>query len=324
MNYRLLIKESWDFTQQNKRLIIWYGFLPSLLTTLVSIIYFSYQIVATLKSEYFAGEHGKSFLREVIENIIVFMKGNPDSGMTLLVLAIIIGILYLFLPTLFQAGLMQLVARMMNKQTVRIRDGITYGMFSFLPLFEYHLMIKTFGIVAIATEVAFILRNLGIDWVKTLFIPFLIFAIMGFVLTLLFTYSDYFIVIDEISVFSAILRSCKMVIFHWQETFLIIILMLFITVRIIVNIVLTLSIPALILFPAAYIATKTLAIFGVVIGVIIGIIALFFASYFNAILDVFKTTVWVKTFLYLTTHEPVSARELGETIEVRQANNDIE
>lgn len=310
MNYKLVIRSAWEFTQSNKRLILWYGFVPSLLTTLVGILYFSYQVVATYRSPFFSGKAEKSFLREIIERMIDFVQAHNDLGPTLIVLALIIGILYLLIPTLCQGALIQLTARIQNNQKVRMRDGITYGLFSFLRLFEYHLLFKSFSLGAIIFEGAFILRNLGIGWFNTLFLPLIIFAIIGLILTLFFTYADYFIVIDKASVFRSMLDSAKLVLIHWQETFLIVILMVIITLRIIFNIFLVLVIPALILIPAGYIATKTLAVIGIAIGIIIGLIALIFAAYFGAILEVFSTAVWVKTFLYLTSLQEVSARAI--------------
>lgn len=309
MNYRHVIKEAWDFTQGNKRLIFWYGFVPSIFTTLVSVLFFTYQIVATYQSPYFSGEEHKSFLRQVLETLYNFIKSHPNQGLILLIAAFIILLLYLVIPTLCQGARIQLIARQLNGQKIRIRDGITYGMFSFLPLFEYHVAIKTFSIVAILTEAGFTFRNLGIGWFQALVIPFLLFTFVGLVLSLLFTYTEYFIVIDKKPVFNSILASCRLVLYHWQETFLILLLMFLITLRIIFNIVLVFVIPALVLIPAGYIATKTLATIGVIIGILLGLIALFVAAYFSGILEVFTSTVWVKTFLSLTAKEEVSARE---------------
>ncbi|MBI2463369.1 hypothetical protein HYV57_00230 [Candidatus Peregrinibacteria bacterium] len=321
MNYRIVIRNAWELTQTQKRLIMWYGFIPSLLTTLVGILYVSYQIVATYKTPYFSGKEQKSFLREVIEMIITFVKTHHDLGLFLIIVSAVILVLYLLLPTLCRGALIQLTTRIQNNQKIRIRDGLTYGLFSFLPLLEYHLLIKSFSVGAILVEAAFIFRNLGIGWFQTLFFPFLLFAFIGLILSLLFTYADYFIVIDKQPVFSSIIQSSKLVLLQWQATFLIVILMTLITIRIIFNILLVLVIPAIILIPAGYIATKTLAIIGFIFGLVIGVVALFFAAYFGAILEVFTTAVWVNTFLALTTKGEVSAREIGVTVSALDHGN---
>ncbi|MBI5755259.1 hypothetical protein HZA41_03510, partial [Candidatus Peregrinibacteria bacterium] len=297
MDYRQVIKESWEFTQENKRLIFWYGFVPSLLTTLVSVLFFTYQIIATYKSITVSeGEH-TSFLREVIEALYIFIKTHPTQGIIFIIAVLVILFFYLVIPTLCQGARIQLISRQLNGQKTRIRDGLIYGMFSFLPLFEYHVAIKTFSIVAILTEAGFTLRNLGMGWFKALIIPFLFFALVGLVLSLIFTYTEYFIVIDKTPTFRSIIASCRLVLYHWQETFLILLLMFLITLRIIFNILLVFIIPALVIIPAGYLATKTLATIGVIIGIILGLVSLSFAAYFSGILEVFTSTVWVKTFL---------------------------
>ena len=125
-------------------------------------------------------------------------------------------------------------------------------------------------------------------------------------------FNRFFIVIDKTPAFRSIIASSRLVLYHWQETFLILLLMFLITLRIIFNILLVFIIPALVIIPAGYIATKTLATIGIIFGIILGLIALFFAAYFSGILEVFTSTVWVKTFLSLTTKEEVSARDAAE------------
>lgn len=311
MNYRQVIKDSWEFTQENKRLIIWYGFLPALLTTLVGVGYVLYQIVATYKSPAFSPKMEKSFLLEIFEVCLEFIKANPQLGITLAIVAVVVGLLYLFIPTICQGGLIQIIARMQNQQKVRIWDGLTWGLLVFLPLFEYHLLIKGFSFFAFVTEATFIVRNLGLGWFQALIIPIVFFMIISFILLLLFTYTEYFIVVDHEKVFKGILKSARLVLLHWQETFLLLILMLIITLRIIFNVVLALLLPAIIILPAWYLTTVSVLNVAIGVGIVIGILALSFAAYLGGILEVFATTVWVKTFLHLTEHGEVSAREKG-------------
>ncbi|MEI8096979.1 MAG: hypothetical protein WCG73_02640 [Candidatus Moraniibacteriota bacterium] len=129
-------------------------------------------------------------------------------------------------------------------------------------------------------------------------------------MTLLFTYADLFIIIDDQGVMSAIAKSAKIVVIHWQRTFLITILMAIITARIILQILLLLLIPGAILLAAGYIATVTLQTIGIIIGVGIGAVALFFAAYLNAAIEIFAYAVYTYTFLDLTSEKEVSAREV--------------
>lgn len=269
-----------------------------------------YQYFAFKKSHLFSDAE-ESFLYEIAETCINFLKEDPKLALISGGIAAIIGLLWLFLPTICQGALIQLIARMQNKQDVKLIDGIYYGLKSFLPLFEYHLLIKSFGFISILTEGGFVARNLGLDWLKMLTVFFALFLIIGLIIGLLFTYTEYFIVIDRHRVFRSISASCNLVLKHWRETFLIIILMAIITIQIIIRLAMVILLPALIVFSTAYLASVMLAKIGLIIGITVGFVAMIFAAYFTGIIHVFATTVWVKTFLSLTSQKEASAREKG-------------
>lgn len=298
MNSRQVIAEAWAFTQENKKLMWWYAFFPALLTTLIGILYLTYQFFAFKNSALFDNT-GKSVLSEIIGSAYNFLQGHGGLLVPTAVTIIIVLILYALLPTLCQGALIQLIARKKKGEAIRTSEGISLGMLSFLPLLEYHLLIKTFSLVSLFTEAAFVLRILGPDALGALLPIFILIGVIGFFLTLLFTYSEFFIVLDKKSVLTAIGRSVKLVILSWQHTFLIGILMLIIGIRIIINIVAVLLVPALLFFGAGFIATVTFKGIGIAIGVIFAFIGLFVASYFTGILNVFANAVWTFTFMEL-------------------------
>jgi hypothetical protein len=311
MEYKKIIADSWEFTNHNKKLIIWYGFIPAIFTTAFEILYLSYQFFAFRSSPLFSNSHETGgFLGTLIKAILNFLYQNKEYATTLTIIAIVLGLLYLFIPTIMQGGLIQIIARIRNGQKVKVGDGLSYGLLAFLPMFEYHAMVKTFSFSGIIFEAAFILRNLP-DWFD-LFLPILIiFLVIGLFLGLLFTYAEYFIVIDgdKCGVFDSMIKSSKLVILNLKHTVLIGILMLIISIRIIINAIIILIIPIIIFFIVGYFATLTLAALGIIIGGIIGLVALFFAAYFTGTLHVFAATVWVVTFLEMTETMDKSARE---------------
>lgn len=308
MSYRKIIQEAWVFTQQHKRLIFWYGFIPSIFTTGAGILYIAYQVFAFRQSPLFSNAD-TSFLFNAARFIIEFLSNHLSISVPLIIASIILIIVYLLFPTLAEAAAIQYIARQRNGQNVSLGTGMKYGLFRFLPLFEYHLLIKTFGLFTILIEIGFVLRNLGIAVFKLLLPLFIIIATIGLILALLFTYTAFFIVIDEEEIFPSIRKSVKLVILHWQETFFITILMIIIGIRIILQVLLLLLVPALILFMFALFAALKLATLGIVIGIIFGLFALFFASYLGGVVNIFSNTVWTFTFLKLTSQEEQSARE---------------
>lgn len=311
MNYKQVIGEAWEFTQENKRLIIWYGFVPSLLTTVVGIFYMAYQFFAFKRSVLF--ENSKtSFLTELAHYVYDFILRNFQLTIPLIVFGVIFLILYLLLPTLCQASAVQYIARKRNGQPVGIRTSLKHGLLGFLPLFEYHLILKGFGAFSIVTEAAFVLRNLGPGPFEQLLPIFLFIFIVGITLTLFFTFADFFIIIDGKPIMSSIVESSKLVLMHWEKTFFISLLMLIIGLRIILQIIFVLLIPTLVVVIAGYIAMANLAVLGMYVGGIIGIIALLFAAYLGGIVNIFANTVWTFTFLELSNEQIVSARDVVE------------
>lgn len=298
MNSRHIIAEAWLFTRENKKIMWWYAFVPSVLTTLIGIIYLTYQYFSFLRSPLFQNAE-KSFLTELISTIFNFLNAHGGLWIPAIIVTIIVLILYALLPTLLQGGMIQLIARKRKGEDIRLSNGISLGALVFLPLLEYHLAIKSFSIISLFTEAAFVLRNLGPDAMGTLLPVFIVAAIVALILMLLFTYSEFFIVLDKKPVLRSMGRSAKLVILSWQHTFLIAILMAIIGLRVIINIVAVLLVPALLIFSAGFLAMMALTQVGVIIGIILSCIGLFVASYFTGILNVFANAVWTYTYLAL-------------------------
>jgi len=300
--------------RDDRRLFWWWAFVPAILSIIVGIGMFMYQVMAFRYSPIpgTGEEHSGSFMSASVGWIYSFIDTHTSLGIVLIVIAAVLGLVYLAYPTFAKVALIQLIARIRNGQKVSMIDGITYGALGFTRLFEYHLLIKTFSVITLVTESIFVLRNLGWNAFEIIIIPFVLFGIFGLIMMLFLTYTDFYIVIDEDGIIKSMGRSMRLVIRNWRHTLLLLILMLVITLRIILNIVLVLLVPSLIFLAAGLIATVTLAKIGILIGAIVGLIALLFASYFTGILEVFANAVWVFTFLELTEQGEVSARDKGE------------
>lgn len=307
---RRIIGEAWEFTQNNRKLIIWYAFIPSVLTTLAGILYLVYQYYAFASSPLF-GNLDQGFLQTLILQVLQIVRENFAGTMPILVTAGIIAVLYILIPPFCEGAIIQLVARKRNGQEVRTRDGLRHGFMSFLPLFEYSWLIRTFSLVSLTAWAALIMRSLGWEAFQTFLPVFIIFAIVGVILTVLFTYSEFFIVIDDRRVIESVAKSSVLVMTHLEETILLSILMLIISIRIIIQILFVFLIPAVMLVIAYFIASATLPAIALTIALVVGTILLYFASYLSGTIHVFAASVWTFTFLELTAEEITSAREKG-------------
>jgi len=283
----------------------WYAFFPSLVTTLVGVLYVSYQFLAFKYSGLFSEPH-RNMIVELGRPALAFLNDHTQLWIPTIMVLFILLISYTLLPTVCQGALIRIIAKSRRGEEVRVSSGLSLGLLVFLPLLEYHLLVKTFSLFSILTESSFVVRNLGLNALTTLLPVIVLIFIVGLLLTLLFTYSEFFIVLERQSVLNAMGQSAKLVLLSWQHTFLILILMAIIGLRIAINIIAILLIPALLFLSAGYVATITFSSLGMVIGGVMMLIALIIASYFSGILSVFANAVWTFTFLELRTQTDIA------------------
>jgi hypothetical protein len=288
-------------------MIIWYAFFPSLLTTLSGILYLGYQFFAFKSSPIFEN-WPRSFGYVLFTTVVDVLKNNVTTIVPLIVFIVIVVVLWLLVPSICEGSIIQLIARKKNGHDVKTRDGMRYGFMSFLPIFEYSWVIRSFSIVSVLGLMSSILRNFGWEPFYTFLPVVILFIIACVIVTLLFTYSEFFIVIDDRKVFDSIAKSCVLVMSHLEETLLLSILMLIISIRILIQILFVILIPAIIMGSIYLFAATTFAYVGIIVGGVLGLALLYIASYLSGTIHVFAASVWTFTFLKLTAEQEVSAR----------------
>jgi hypothetical protein len=301
MNVRDVVRKSWQVTQVHLKKLIWYGSVPAFFSTVVSSVYLTYQFFAFKNSALFTGDTHPKLLEE-IDMVWGIVSAYPKATIVLIVLAAIIFAGYTLTPPIFRGTLIHALMKIKNYEP--ITGSFEVGLRKFFPLFEFGLIVGSFSIITLFTESSFILRWWGVN-IFFIALPILLFvATVGLIASYLFTYSEYFIVLEGMGIIQSIKESGILVISNLRKTFLVFLLMLLIGVRIILNVVLILLIPMGIVFLGAYFA----AIFSQTIGlVVIGVISLgilLVASYLMGLFNVFSTAVWVFTYAELTHKEP--------------------
>lgn len=305
MKYRAIIHEAWAMTQTNKKLIWAFAFVPAVFTTIVSTVYMTYQAAAFYTSPYLnpgipEDKHALTFIFHTLLNAF---KTSPSMTAFFLVIVALFLIAYLMIPVFTQGALIQTLARLRAGQEIPLVQSVTYGFTRFLQLFEYNLAIKSFSLVSLLGDAAFAFRNLGPGVFSFLGWIFLLAIIMGLMVTLLFTFAEFYIVIDEEGVVNSMIKSSGLVVRQWHHTLFMLLLMSIIMLRIILNLLVALVIPALVIAPFLLFTSLTFTIIGVVVGGILALVALYFTSYFLGIFHMFVTGVWTFTFLELTASE---------------------
>ena len=297
MNVRDIVRKAWQVTQVHLKKLIWYGSVPAFFTTIVSSVYLTYQFYAFKNSALFTGEQKIGIVDE-IKLVWETVLSYPKATIILIALAAIIFAFYTLTPPTFKGALINALMKIRNYEP--ITGSFEIGVRRFFPMFEFGAIVGSFSIITVFTESSFILRWWGVN-VFFLALPILLFvAAVGLIASYLFTYSEYFIVLDDMKIIHAIKESVILVISNLRKTFLVFLLMALISIRIILNVILILIIPMGIIFLGAYFA----AIFSQAAGlIVIGLISLgilLVASYLMGLFNIFSTAVWVFTFAELT------------------------
>ena len=307
MDYKKIVAEAWQFTQERKEYIFWYGSIPAFFGTLFGIGYLTYQYFAFLSSSLFQN-WPRSFAALALEDGSSYLSQHNNLITPLIVVAIIMLIGVVILPPFCEAALIQSVTRKKNGQEVRLRHGLKFGLESFLPLFEYKLLIRTVSFWSVLSLISTVLRNFGIASLNFLVPVLIITLVVALGLALLMVYSEYFLVIDKQSIFGSIGKSMNLVVRHLEETILLTILMLFIGARILIQIFFVFLIPAVAVGIVYIFTLINLPGLAWIIAGLTSLIGLFLASYLSGTINVFAVTVWTFTFLKLTDTEELSPR----------------
>ncbi|MCF7845818.1 MAG: hypothetical protein K9L85_01140 [Candidatus Peribacteraceae bacterium] len=290
-----VIRIAWGLTNAKKGLI-WFGVIPAFFTMLVGLGYLSYQFFAFEISPFFGN---KSFDFSKIKALIFGFAGNHTTLLVIfLVVAIIVVLGYFLIPPLTEGGLIGLVSAFYKKKEgVRISDGIAIGTHHYLKMFEYGMAVSTFSFFEFATVTSLSIRHLGIPTWLVILLAILFFV--SFLLGFLFIYAQNFIVLESRGLIGSFSGSAKLVVSNLGKTFLMWLLMLLISIRVIINVVLIFLIPLFVAFVANFFVSTIALTLGIILAVVAGFVVVSIAAYLGGVLHVFTTAAWTITFLDL-------------------------
>ncbi|MCK5472122.1 hypothetical protein KAI54_02965 [Candidatus Gracilibacteria bacterium] len=293
-----VIKTAWRMTN-NERGLVWYGVIPAFFGTLVGIGYLVYQFLAFRSSPFFGA---KEFDFNKIESFVLGFAGNhPTLAILFVVSAVIVGILYFILPPFCEGGIIGLTSAIYKKKEgVKSSDGIAIGAHHFLRMFEFRMVIGSFGFIYFLTVISLTIRKLGTPSWLVFFLGFIFLA--SLVMSFLFIYAQNFIVLENRKLIPSFSGSAQLVISNFGKTILMWLLMLLISIRVVINVVLIFLIPALVAFVANFFVSVIAFTFGIVLATLVGFAVILLASYLAGVLHVFTTAAWTLTFLNLDSH----------------------
>src|SRR5690606_18295523 len=131
--------------------------------------------------------------RDIFVFVWEYITSHTNIIIPMIIGGILFGLFYLLYPILAKATAIQIIARQRNGQSLSMGDGLKYALGTFLPLLQYKLLVATFSVLTIVNEVSIVIRNFG-PGVLTFMLPlFGLILIAGLIMTLLFTYAEFFI-----------------------------------------------------------------------------------------------------------------------------------
>ncbi|MFH0821001.1 MAG: hypothetical protein V1908_04465 [Candidatus Peregrinibacteria bacterium] len=304
MNSRDIVRKAWQVTQVHLKKLLWYGMVPAFFSVVVSSIYLTYQYNAFRHSELFSAET-HSNIRPILEAVLGFVKVHPWSAVSMIVFIFLFLIGYVVIPPIFKGALIEALMRI--REYKPIGGSVEIGLRRFFPLFEFGVVTGTFSIVTLFTEGSFILRWWGVN-VFLVALPILLFVVMvGLIASFLFTYAEYFIVLENKRLIESFKESVILVLSNFRKTILIFILMALIAVRVVLNILLVLLIPMGLVALGGYFAHVFSSVIVLSTLGLIGFALLLASSYLLGLFHIFSTAVWVFTFAVLAHKEEPKA-----------------
>jgi hypothetical protein len=311
MRSRDIVRKAWQITQVHLKKLIWYGAVPAFFGVIVSSVYLAYQYNAFKTSPVLSGatEHDVLGTAKTLWGVV---SSHATLSIVLLVVSIFFFVGYVIIPPMFRGALINAVMRIKNYEP--IEGSMEAGVRHFFPMFEFALLVGAFSITTLFTESSFILRWWG-ENVFFIALPILLFiAMVGFIISFLFTYAEYYIILEDKGLLKSIMDSAILVISNLRKTFLIFVLIILISARIIVNVVLILIIPMLVVIFGSYFSSLFWGVIGFILIGIIGLAILCVSSYLFGLFHVFTTSVWVLTFSYLARkgHPEIRDEDLGK------------
>ncbi len=294
--YKEIIQESWEITKEYKSKLFKFWFVPSLFTSILWIIWISYQIIAFKNSSYIPWEF--SFWFEDIAIITWWwVKMHWLASFLIWLFLIFSFAMYTILPSICEWSIIYYVNQIKNwKSLEKLSWWLWAWLWNFYKMFELSAILAPFHIFTLISEWSFFARNL---WEKffSILLPFLIFLFfVSIIINFLFAFSSQYLIIEKKSVMWSINASSWMVMRNIKDIFFLWWIVLLIIIRIFVNIFIILLIPLIIFFVLTFFATTNYFSIWVIIWWIISAFLIWVSAYLLWWFNVFINTFWTISY----------------------------
>lgn len=283
-----IIIPSWDIIKDDADAKKFY-FIPGVLSIIFLTTILVYQTIYTYVVIFWNED-------KILKLILDFV--SKWIWLKFLITLIIFLILYFIFVPIFDAWLVKYIDRKVKNEKISKSDAFWQWLFKFLQIFEYNNLLSPFKILSIVNGYLFIIRFFEWNHFQIITYSFSIALFFWVLINILFSYSRFFIILENKKVFEAIWESTKLAILNPKNTIKLFFIIFFLNFRIIFNFIIFLIFPILIASAIAYISTKFLLMITITTLTIIFVWLIFFVWYLSAVLEVFNTSIWYFAYKY--------------------------
>lgn len=295
MTPREIIAAAWAITTREPSLRRW-AFTSSILETMLKVklvgtqLYFAYA--------YFFGDGQAGFFDVEMQLYQAVPLWLFIIIMTLFVIMIIVEF---FFPHLCLGALIGLSAKSYRKEEVK--GGLVLGLYNFFAIFAIHEFLTLGSLSTIITICSLIIRYIdGPLGSFAIGIMLILFA-CSLLLKFFFSFAEEAVVIQKMGIFVAIGRSFKLIVSNLSHIMFLLVLLFVISLRILVNAIAVILIPAIIVGLGLLLTSILPAVISYTIATLVGFGLIVAASYLFAYIQAFKVAVWTITYLELMKHK---------------------
>jgi hypothetical protein len=300
MTPRQIIAQAWAITKREPKLRRW-GFIWSFFETLrdVELLlyqgYFMYWYLKGVTVGWFSVE----------EMLLEHLPFWLFVSVTIFLIALIP--LEMFIPTVATGSVIGLAAK--AKRGEEVKGGLVLGLYNFFPILEMHGLFVLSSISTVVTIISMLVRYGTGDMRNFVIGVVILLWLIASAFRFLASFAEEAIVIRKMGVFAAVGHSFKLIVSHLSHIVFVLILLFVISLRILINTIVVLLIPALIIGIGLLLALFLSPGISYFIAGVIGILLMLGASYFFAYLHVFKQTVWTLTYMELSAQKDLDVIE---------------
>lgn len=273
-------------TIRNDSKIKKFYFFPWLLSVVFLWVLFLYQIAYT-----YVVLLGRK--EEAFEIVLSYFHSEYLSF--ILIICLLFVIFYVILIPVFEGALIQYIDNRQRGEASR-SDSLWVWIFRFYPLFEFNNIFNMFKFISIVNGFLFSLRFLGVDYVQSLSIFFIIAFFFSLIVNIIVVYARYEIVLQKKWVFEAIGVSSQISLLNIKTTLKLYFLMFIMNIKVMVNFLLFLIFPILAVFITGFLSSSIFTTIALFILWAIFIFLILILWYIAAVLDVFTTSIWYHAY----------------------------